>query len=249
MKILRLRLTVVFLLVLGICVVGPLFASEPVPISANTAFDAATTGIDPKTGLKKKVALVDVRSRAEYFWVGTATKVDEITLKNGRKIAPEFGKVRLNREGKFLTYRLDGRKKRIQVNRIASMIHSPIAINIPFKLWNEDEAKLKENPTFAQDIENLAVVDHVEVIIVYCRSGGRSTDCSHTFDTSQFSAVYEIDDPAGNRGHGGFEGNAYDNVYNGYLGFPARQTRRQTVRSVSWKDLGLPIKTLINPLP
>jgi rhodanese-related sulfurtransferase len=92
------------------------------------------------------------------------------------------------------------------------------------------------------------VQEGIEVVILYCRSGGRSTDCTYEFDTDAFSAVYEIDDPAGNRGFGGFEGNSYKNVYNGYRGFPGRQTGVQTVPSVSWKDLGLPMKTSINPL-
>jgi rhodanese-related sulfurtransferase len=168
-------------------------------------------------------------------------------LKNGSTVVPDLGKVILDHEGKFLTYTLNGRKKRVLVKKVASIKHSPIAINIPFKLWNEKTAKLEGNPDFATDIANL-VQDGIEVVIVYCRTGGRSTDCTYEFDTSQFFAVYEIDDPAGMRGFGGFEGSSYNNVYNGYLGFPGRQTSVQTVPSVSWKDSGLPMKTLINPL-
>ena len=86
------------------------------------------------------------------------------------------------------------------------------------------------------------------MVVLYCRSGGRSTDCTYQFDTDAFFAVYEIDDPAGNRGFGGFEGNSYKNVYNGYRGFPGRETGVQTVPSASWKDSGLPMKTSVNPL-
>jgi hypothetical protein len=60
--------------------------------------------------------------------------------------------------------------------------------------------------------------------------------------------VYEIDDPAGTPGRGGFQGSDYRNVYNGYLGFPSRPTKLQDVPSVSWKDSGLPMKTLLNPV-
>jgi hypothetical protein len=60
-------------------------AVEPVPITADEAFDAAATGTDPLTGETAKVALVDVRSRAEYFWVGAPAKVLEIVLKGGRR--------------------------------------------------------------------------------------------------------------------------------------------------------------------
>lgn len=247
MKVLRIHLMKIFLLIVGIAVAIPVLADEPVPISAESAFNAVTTQTDPQTGHQKSVALVDVRSRAEYFWVGTATQVDEIVLKDGSTIAPDLGKVILDHEGKFLTYTLNSDEKRVQVKKVDSLIHSAIARSIPFKLWNEDTAKLEANPDFANDIANL-VQEGVEVVILYCRSGGRSTDCTYQFDTDAFFAVYEIDDPAGNRGFGGFEGNSYKNVYNGYRGFPGRETGVQTVPSASWKDSGLPMKTSINPL-
>jgi rhodanese-related sulfurtransferase len=248
MKVLRFHRMGIFLLIVGTCVAGLGFATEPVPITANAAFDAYATQTDPQMGMAMKVALVDVRSRAEYFWVGTATKVDQILLKNGSTIVPDLGKVRLNREGKFLTYRLNGRKKRVQVKKVESIKHLPIAINIPLKFWDEETATLVENKDFTDEIEALAGENQDVVLIVYCRTGGRSTSCSSEFDTTKFFAVYEIDDPTGMLGFGGFEGASYDNVYNGYLGFPGRQTRVQTVPSVSWKDSGLPMKTLINPL-
>ncbi len=247
MKILRVHLMRLFLLALGAAVAASALAAEPLPISAEAAFDAVTTQTDPRTGYQKAVALVDVRSRAEYFWVGTATRVDEIVLKDGSTLVPDLGKVVLEHEGKFLTYSLNGRAKRVQVSKVDSLVHSAIARSIPFKLWNEAEAKLEENGNFATEMANL-VQEGIEVVIVYCRTGGRSSDCTYAFDTGPFLAVYEIDDPAGNRGFGGFEGNPYKNAYNGYLGFPGRQTGVQAVPSVSWKDTGLPMKTLINPL-
>jgi rhodanese-related sulfurtransferase len=250
MKVLRFHLMGIFLLIVGICVAGPGLATEPVPINANAAFDAYAKQTDPQMGMAMKVALVDVRSRAEYFWVGTATKVDKILLKNGSKIVPDLGKVRLNRRGNFLAYKLNGRKESVQVEEVESIKHSPIAINIPFKLWDENDAKLVENPNFATEIANL-VQDGIEVVILYCRNGGRSTDCASPPNLkifNQFKAVYEIDDPARDQGFGGFEGNSYSDVYNGYRGFPGRQTRVQTVPSVSWKDAGLPMKTSINPI-
>jgi len=247
MKVLRVHLMSIFVLIVGTCVAAPVLAAEPVPITAESAFDAFATQTDPQTGYQKAVALIDVRSRAEYFWVGTATQVDEIVLKDGSSIAPDLGKVILDHEGKFLTYTLNGRDKRVQVKKVDSLVHSAIARSIPFKLWNEETAKLEANPDFATDVANL-VQEGIEVVVLYCRSGGRSTDCTYQFDTDAFFAVYEIDDPAGNRGFGGFEGNSYKNVYNGYRGFPSRQTDVQTMPSVSWKDSGLPMKTSINPL-
>jgi rhodanese-related sulfurtransferase len=247
MKDSRVHLMNMFVLIVGTSVAASVLAAEPVPIAAESAFDAFSTQTDPQTGYQKVVALIDVRSRAEYFWVGTATQVDEIILENGSSVEPDLGKVILDHEGKFLTFTLNGRDKRVQVGKVDSLVHSPIAINIPFKLWNEETAKLEGNPDFATGIASL-VQDGVEVLIVYCRTGGRSTDCTYQFDTDAFFAVYEIDDPAENRGYGGFEGSSYSNVYNGYLGFPGRQTSLQAVPSVSWKDSGLPMKTLINPL-
>jgi len=245
----RFRPVSILLLMVGTCLAGLVHAGEPVPITANAAFDAAATKTDPLTGQSMAVALVDVRSRAEYFWVGTATTVDMIQLKNGLSVIPDDGKVVIDHEGKFLTYTVDGRNKRVQVEKIDSLAHSRLAINIPYKVWNEEDAKLELNPDFTDEIEALAgSPGGFEVVILYCRSGGRSTDCYGAFDTTLFSGVYEIDDPAGNRGFGGFEGNSYKNVYNGYRGFPGRQTGVQTVPSVSWKDAGLPMKTSINPL-
>lgn len=247
MKFLRVYLINMFLVVLGTSMAASALAAEPVPIGADAAFDAVATQTDPQTGYQKAVALVDVRSRAEYFWVGTATQVDEIVLKDGATVVPDLGKVIVDHEGKFLDYTLDGRNKRVQVKKVASLVHSAIARSIPFKLWNEDTATLEANPDFATEIASL-VQEGIQVVILYCRSGGRSTDCTYEFDTDAFFAVYEIDDPAGNRGFGGFEGNSYKNVYNGYRGFPGRQTDAQTVPSASWKDSGLPMKTSINPL-
>jgi rhodanese-related sulfurtransferase len=250
MNILRFKFIGIFLLMVGTCIAGPVLAVEPVPITANAAFDAYATQTDPLTGFEMKVALVDVRSRAEYFWVGSATQVRMIELKNGSSIIPDLGKVILDHEGKFLTYTLNGHDKRVQVKKVDSLVHSSIATNIPFKLWDESTATLEINRDFEDNIESLAdYPDPVEVLILYCRTGGRSTSCTAKFDTSKFSAVYEIDDPAGNRGFGGFEGPSYSDVYNGYLGFPGRQTSVQAVPSVSWKDSGLPMKTLMDPLP
>ncbi|MGD8833424.1 MAG: hypothetical protein PVJ19_00745, partial [Desulfobacteraceae bacterium] len=49
------------------------------PITANQAFDAVAKQVDPATGEKKSVALIDVRTTAEYYWVGACGKVESIT--------------------------------------------------------------------------------------------------------------------------------------------------------------------------
>ncbi len=245
-------------LLLGLAFALPATALEPTPVTADMAFDAVATQTDPLTGYKASVALIDVRSRAEYFWVGAPTRVEAIMLKPGFEIdddsviEPELGKVRLVSSGALLSFRYDGDDKLVPVSKVERMDHSPIARNIPFKLWNEATASLEKNVYFGDGIAEL-LQEGVQVVILFCRSGGRSTACvgdvtaADIFD--QFSGVYEIDDPAGNPGRGGFEATSYSNVYNGYRGFPGRLTQVQEVESVSWKDRGLPMKTSMKPLP
>jgi hypothetical protein len=219
----------------------------PIPISAEQAFDAVQAQTDPITGESTSVALVDVRTRAEYYWVGAACRVDEILTIKGHSIVPDFGKVSLSNDGRFLNFELDGRNKRLQVRKVSEMLLSPIAINIPYKLWDETTGTSSLSGDFAGDVEALAAVEY-DVLIFFCRSGGRSEDCLGDFNTTLFDAIYEIDQLDGKSGRGGFEGTSYSNVFNGYRGFPGRLTEIQDHPSVSWKDAGLPIKTSVNPL-
>lgn len=229
---------------------SPALALEPSPITADEAFDAAATQTDPLTGEAAKVALVDVRSRAEYYWVGTAAKVVEIVVDGqSATITPDDGRVRLIHEGKFLEYTVNGRYQRIKVAKVKSLNTAPLALSIPFRFWNEAEYRLVANPNFASSIDALADAG-VNVLIVYCRSGVRSTACIVNLDAAiadKFDAIYEIDDPTGIIGVGGFEGLGYGEAYNGYLGFPGRQTDVQENPSASWKDSGLPIKIQVTP--
>jgi hypothetical protein len=127
------------------------------------------------------------------------------------------------------------------------MALSPIAINIPFQLWDEDTGTLALNFDFAAEVDALEK-EGFNVLIFFCRSGQRSEDCLWGFDATLFDAIYEIDQPDGRSGRGGFEGNSYSNVYNGYRGFPKRLTTIQDHPPVSWKDTGLPMQTSVNPL-
>ena len=91
---------------------------------------------DPISGEATSVALVDVRTRAEYFWVGAACQIDEIITSNEETIVPDNGKVVLTQNGRFLTYTIDGRNKRLQTKNVSRLNLSPIAMSIPFKLWD-----------------------------------------------------------------------------------------------------------------
>ena len=84
---------------------------SPIPISAEEAFDAVQTQTDPNSGESTRVALVDVRTRAEYFGVGAACQVDEIITTKGESIEPDYGKVLLSQNGRFLLFDLNGRNK------------------------------------------------------------------------------------------------------------------------------------------
>jgi rhodanese-related sulfurtransferase len=234
----------------------PAFAQALTGITAEEAFDAVQTQTDPLTGADAKVALVDVRTRAEYYWVGAPTKVNQIVLKDPSvlPIVPDLGKVKLvNRTGfleySLLEYSVNGRHRWTQISKVAKLDTSPIAINIPYKLWNETSATTSANATFNDQIAALAK-NGVEVLIVFCRSGSRSSTCGTQIENAAlFDAVYEIDDPTpgSTGGVGGFEGSPYSEVYNGYHGFPGRLTEVQAVPSVSWKDTGLPIRIGMSP--
>ena len=94
------------------------------------------------------------------------------------------------------------------------MALSPIAINISFQLWDEDTGTLALNFDFPAEVYALEK-DGFSVLIFFYRSGQRSEDCLWGLDASLFNAIYEIDQPDGKSGRGGFEGTSYSNVYNG----------------------------------
>ena len=214
------------------------FAHEgpPIPITADEAFDMVQ--------MNSNVALVDVRSRAEYFWVGAASQVDEIITTKQESIVPDYGKVVLSENGRHVEFDVNGSYVKLNVKKIQKMNLSPIGFNIPFKTWNETAYALEDNPDFVNQVNNLNKCGF-NVVIFFCRSGGRSQDCVTDYlnDFHKFLAIYEIDQPDGVSGFGGFEGTSYSNVYNGYRGYPGRLTEIQEHPSVSWKDMGLPIKT------
>lgn len=216
-------------------------------VTADQAFDAMQTQTDPATGEPMKVMLVDVRTRAEYFWVGTPCKVNAINLDDDTAILPDLGKARLVGDGRMILFRQDGQPQLLPVCKIKSVDLAPIAVNIPYMLWDEGTATTALNEDFGKAVEALALEQNVQVVIFFCRSGGRSGACLSSFDKTLFDAIYEIDQPDQTNGHGGFEGPSYSNVFLGYRGFPGRHTQSQEPPSVSWTDASLPIKTGVNP--
>ncbi len=155
-----------------------------------------------------------------------------------------MGLVTLSHRGRMIRFQVNGRNRSLPVKRIAEMHLLPLAINVPYKLWDEATASLYFNPDFNDEVVDMQ--NSYDTLIFFCRSGGRSEDCLGDLP-DVFQAYYEIDQPDGKSGRGGFEGTSYGNVYNGYRGFPERSTELQDHVSVSWKDTGLPIMTSQSP--
>lgn len=234
----------IVMLMVSVIAIRTAAADDPIPITADEAFDAIADQKDPDTGEDAMVKLVDIRSAAEHYWVGTCAKVKGIWTTNDPdtedpNYVPEHGgKVKLILGGRLVRFRVSGHTKLLLVKNVAKIETLPIAINIPYKTWNDDTCEKPLNYNFGSEIEALKGED--VVIILMCRSGKRSTECVDKFETTLFKAVYEIDQPDGKDGRGGFQGTSYDDAYNGYRGFPERTTRFQEHKSVSWSDTRLP---------
>jgi len=214
---------------------------DPVPITAEQAFDAYANQEDPISGDPANVAIVDVRTTAEYHWVGTCAQVDTILTMKGEEISPDNGKVILRANSRILEFEVDGEPSALNVKHVDEIETSPIARHIPYMTWDDENCEKMDNENFAVEIEALA--GEGLVIILMCRSGKRTNGCSACacFNTDLFDAVYEIDQPDGKDGRGGFQGTSYGDSYNGFRGFPGRKTSFQDHESVSWIDTGLPI--------
>ena len=217
--------------------IGIVYA-DAVPITAEQAFDAYANQEDPISGDPSNVAIVDVRTTAEYYWVGTCAQVDTIITTKGDEIIPENGKVKLKANSRILRFDVDGDATTLNVEDVDEIETSPIARHIPYKTWKDKKCEPVLNKKFAKEIEALAD-EGIDIVIMMCRSGKRTSDAE--FDFSLFDAVYEIDQPDGKNGRGGFQGTSYSDAYNGFRGFPGRKTSFQENESVSWSDAGLPI--------
>lgn len=239
------------ILMVSVIAVGSASAGElSGAITAEQAFDAVIDQKDPVSGKDAPVILVDVRTPEEYYWVGTAAKVDKIVTKTEIEIEPDRGEVKLLLGGRLLQFTVSGHPMFLPVRKVDEIEMAAIATNIPYKFHDYDAEGCPGdfNDNFEAEIEALATPDGEVVIILMCRSGKRTTDCVAGLTTSLFKAVYEIDRSDKN-GRGGFQGTSYGNDYNGYRGFPKRPTSFQDYKSVSWNDAGLPIKIGVCPAP
>jgi rhodanese-related sulfurtransferase len=227
-------------------------STKGMPITAEQAFDAVQMHKDPATGQIKantRFVLVDIRTLAEVYWVGTAAQATNIVLTTGKEVHPDFGKVKLEHDGMFIVYDVKGRNQRTLVQNVASMTTAQIGVNIPYKWWDEKASSktlaMVLNPDFDAQVALQAGTtnpgDPKPVLILFCRSGDRSDVVLSADTASLFDAIYEIDQAPDVSGYGGFEGSIYGGAYNGYRGFPGRDAWNQLHPTVSWKDAGLPI--------
>ena len=124
---------------------------------------------------------------------------------------------------------------------------NPIAYNIPYKLWTariDCEAK----KPILRTVERLFGVfirrtfpEKDTRLILMCRSGKRADDAAKYLETTLgYNYIYVIDH-SDKTGRGGFQGSGYSDAYNGYRGYPGRDTSGEPYPSVSWMDTGLPI--------
>jgi len=141
----------------------------------------------------------------------------------------------------------------------------PIGYLIQWKLFDgiDDNGyiKFKNNSDFDNLINQTFGNNKDQSLILMCACGIRSSYAAERLEQLGFNRVYEIDNilkemssyPGGN---GGFQGDPYSNLYNGYKGYPGRLEIEnvETVTgniddendSVSWMDTGLPITHQIN---
>jgi len=223
-------------------------------ITADEAFDAyQRQTIGGKTG----VILVDVRDPEEVYWTGQPAQTNNINLKDGQTLTPEFYKTILHPGA---DPELQFHWGMARVDDVSSLDLSPISFNVPIEFLSEEsnfEPVL--NPGIGSGILDLIDEFQAEVAIYYCRSGRRSSIgcywgyCKDLVVTLASLDNYEIEafDDVNNveiNGIGGFQGSSYSGRYNGYRGFPDRLTPDDAVDAASWMDAGLPIAIAIPPM-
>jgi rhodanese-related sulfurtransferase len=222
----------------SIFAIGIAYANDAVPITAEQAFNAYANQEDPISGDPANVAIVDVRTTAEYYWVGTCAQVDRIIRTKSNEIIPDNGKVKLKANSRILRFDVDGHPRALNIKHVDKIETSCIATHIPYMTWDDENCEKVDNEDFAGEIEALAS-QGIDIVIMMCRSGKRTSAAEFNFGL--FTEVYEIDQPDGKNGRGGFQGTSYGDAYNGFRGFPGRKTSFQEHESVSWCDAGLPI--------
>ena len=204
----------------------------PIPLTADQTFDAVATGCLPDTpGVPGrcygvgKVVLVDVRTQSELDFQGGPAKVDEIVLKDskchhhhhhgkghdqdgqctcpGSPIVPDLGKAILTQDGKYLEYKVKGKKQQLKVDTVKEVVTSLIGKLAECSAYDPLTSEFRpQADVFTADMARIAdemdaVGSGPNVAITMCNSGGRSTQCPLAFleldVQDRFALWYEID--------------------------------------------------------
>lgn len=176
--------------------------------------------------------------------IGTAKAVTQITAQDAyNMVTTPVG------PGELQPVLIDVRtlEEHYWVGNPADEAGNPIAYNISYKLWTSridcqtGKPILRTMERLFGAIIRLTFPDRDTPLILMCRSGKRTDDAGEFLETTLgYNYVYEID-RSDKTGRGGFQGSGYSDAYNGYRGYPGRDTSTQSHPSVSWMDTGLPI--------
>lgn len=208
-----------------------LFMLSIMAIGNAEAYTSITAAKAYKMATEEGANLIDVRTLEEYYWVGTCAKDP-----NGMPIA-------YNIPWKLWTYRIE---------EAVDASGNPLGYYKPTMVTVKALFKLFIRRTFP---------DKNAPLILFCRSGERSTEAAAYLETIGYTEVYEIDNvlaeeaaPPG--GKGGFQGGSVA----GYRGWPGRVnylplypsyepewTPSDKGQSVSWMDTGLPMTQKLDP--
>lgn len=227
-------------------------------ISAKQAFEAyQLQQIDGGKG----VIFIDVRTPEEVYWVGVPNQVNKLTFNDGTSVIPDLYLATLSTcpsDGTpYVEYTVNGIPHKVLSSSIVSTDLTNMTYNVPLLFVNSSTGVTQDNPLWGKQVDALVRELKPTRIIFFCRSGDRSSVGVY-YQFAPFEVVfpgilsgkilaYSVDVPMPTNGYGGFEGMSYSNNMLGYRGFPGRATSGESFESVSFKDMGLPIKTSTTP--
>jgi len=214
-------------------------------------------------GSGSKVIIIDVRDPNEYYWVGAATQVNRIVMKNNQTYIPKYFLATLEPTCDDSDNRVhfidssDDSDVSVSVADIARTEVTGVSYNVPVEYVDGQTGVKTLNPLFGKQLDAIVRENGADRIIFYCRSGQRSSiGCYYKFCPFEqlFPGIlgmqmiaYEVESAITN-GRGGFQGTDYSNAFLGYRGFPGRNTDNLDVSpSAAFMDAGLPMDTGMLP--
>lgn len=227
-------------------------------LNARQAFEAyQLQQIDGGSG----VIFLDVRTPEEVYWVGVPTQVNKLTFKDGSSVVPDLYFATLStcpsNGTPYIEYKVNGVANKVLASTVAATDLTNMTYNVPLEFVDPSTGVSQFNPLWGKQIDALIRDLNPTRIIFFCRSGDRAAIGTY-YQFVPFEQLfpgilsgkiiaYSVDVPKPTVGYGGFEGSTYGNTILGYRGFPGRATSGEPFESVSFKDMGLPIKTSTTP--